>query len=372
MKVCLVVYKYGIPIDDPCVYPLGFMYISAVLKQKGHEVKVLNYNLFDYNFVKEVSNQDAVLFTGFEEFKNNIIRDAKICTSLGIHTVVGGALATFLSDEMLNYIDTVVVGEGEEVVEKALKVHGLLYGEVKNLDSLPFPDYEGFGIAEYQEQHDIKYMGVLTSRGCPFNCSFCSQTCEYQVRSLDSVFEEIYLYKVKYLTEMIIFNDNTFNINKERFMHICSRMKKAELSWGASIRVDVFDEEMAAAAKNSKCEYFVVGIESFNQERLNSLNKKIKVEEIFNTLNLLHKYSINYHGNVLVGFDNQSFDDIIYELNLIPRGYNVFPCFVYPFAGTLEGRKRGISKEQEDFLSAGFTKHIQNSGKYLYPVSVVV
>jgi len=352
MKICLVCHKYDVPLSDPCCYPLGFMYVSGVLKKQEHEVKVLNYNLFDYDFVEEVKNQDAVLFTGFEEFAKYIIRDAKICKELGIWTVVGGALATFLPEIMKKYVDQVVQGEFEET---------------SNIDFIPWPDYAGFGIEEYHKRHDNKYMGILTSRGCPYNCTFCSQTCKFRTRSLGKVFGEIEFYKRKYKIDTIVFNDNTFNLSKPRFMKVCEWLKGKNLEWGASIRCDIFDEEMVKAAKEANCYYFIVGIESFNQERLDKINKRVKVEDIYKTLDLLHKYKIKYHGNVLLGFEDESYADIAQEIKRIPEKYYVFPQLVQPFIGTKNGKNRLITDKQVEYLDKAFLDYIVSQGLYQYP-----
>ena len=352
MKVCLVCYKYGVPLDDPCCYPLGFMYVASNLKRQGHEIKVLNYNLWEYDFIEEVKDQDAVLFTGFEEFALQILRDAKFCKEMGIWTVLGGALATYIPEVIGKYVDQLWIGEFEET---------------SKIDDLPLPDYESFGIEEYHKRHEEKYMGVLTSRGCPYSCTFCTQICKFRVRSLGKVFGEIEYYKRKYNLDSIVFNDNTFNLSKSRFMKICSWLKGKGLKWGASIRCDIFDEEMVKAAKESSCNYFVVGVESFNQEKLDLMNKRIKVVEIYKTLDLLHKYKINYHGNILVGFENESYEDIANEVSIIPSGYNVFPVLVQPFVGTSNGKTRLITKKEEEFLNLEFSKYIENFEMYQYP-----
>ena len=352
MKICLVCYKYGVPLDDPCCYPLGFMYVSSVLKKQGHKVKVLNYNLWDYDFIEEIKDQDVVGFTGFEEFAKLIVRDSKICKELRIHTVLGGALATFLPKTMGKYVDQLCIGEFEET---------------SNIDQIPWPDYEGFGIEEYHKRHETCFMGVLTSRGCPFNCSFCSQTCKFRLRSLGNVFGEITYYKLKHEIKTLIFYDNTFNFSKSRFMKICNWLKEKGLNWSASIRCDIFNEEMVIAAKESGCTYFVVGVESFNQEKLDKMNKRIKVKQVYKTLDLLEEYEIGYHGNILLGFEDESYEDIIREINLLPSKYNVFPTLVQPFIGTGNGKNRLLTKAQEEFLSKEFESYINKKEMYQYP-----
>ena len=344
MNVCLVLYKYEVSLDDPCCYPLGFMYVSNYVRSLNHRVKVLNYNLWDYDFKEEIKNQDLVFFTGFEEFKDKILRDEQICRDAGVSTVVGGALATF--------------GGINEF-------QGIKYrGEVDKASQAFFPDYEGFGIEEYHKRHAQRYMGVLTSRGCPYSCTFCAQTCKFSLRKLDDVFLEVEYYILKYNLDAIIFNDNTLNINKSRFMNICKRIR---VPWGASIRCQPFDEEMAIAAVQSNCSYLIVGVESFNQDKLDRMNKKIKVKQIVRTLDLLNKYKIPYHGNILVGFENEKYSDIASEISGIPPQYSVFPVMVQPFIGTKEGRVRSVSTKSYRYLNKLFLQYAKDGGKTCYP-----
>jgi radical SAM superfamily enzyme YgiQ (UPF0313 family) len=347
MKITLVLHKYNVPLGDPCCYALGYMYVSAEYKHLGYDVKILNYNLYDYDFEKEIEGQDLVGFTGFEEFLPCIKRDAAICREMGIKTILGGGLATFRKEEMEGIADIVYPGEFE--------------------DGNLLPDYEGFGIEEYHKRHGWKYMGVLTSRGCPYSCTFCAQTCKFSLRPLESVFAEIDLYRQKYGVESIIFNDNTFNISKARYLAICKGMRERGLSWDAAIRCDNFDEEMAKASKDSGASYFVVGVESFNQAKLDRMNKQLKVEDIHSCLDLLHKYQIDYHGNILLGFEDESAEDIISEICGVPKGYKLFPTMVQPFVGTKNGKTRKIDQDTYNRFDTFFRDYIVRQGKYCYP-----
>lgn len=368
MKLTLICHKYGVSLSDPCCYPIGFMHVSAMLRHLGHRVTVLNFNLWEYDLAEELKGQDAVLFTGFEEFLPAIICDAALCREMGIKTILGGALATFKPQEMMQYVDTVVIGEGEVVLETALHSFGIVQGTKSDLAALPPPDYEGFGIDEYHRRHPFRYMGVLTSRGCPFSCRFCAHTCDYQTRDLSAVFDEIDGYHAKYGVSMIIFNDNTLNVTKARFMAICAGMKGRGLRWSAAIRADVFDEEMAAAFKASGGEYFVVGVESFSQAKLDAMNKRVKSDQIIITLDLLHKYRIDYHGNILMGFPGETQEMILDELLTMPQGYNVFPVLVQPFVGTITGA-RTLPPEQAAYIGDCFQRFAEGRGMNCYPMT---
>jgi anaerobic magnesium-protoporphyrin IX monomethyl ester cyclase len=365
VKIALVLPQYSVSLHDPCCFPLGFMTISAVLKQAGHNVKILNFNLQEYELEDELVGMDAALFTGFQEFTefNKIV--ASWCKEQGVHTVLGGAMATFKPEEMIQHFDTVIVGEGEEVIELALHSHGIVQGTKPNLGTVPSPDYEGFGIDRYNELHGTKYMGVLTSRGCPYRCKFCVQTCSFQFRKLASVFEEIDCYVATYGVTHIVFNDNTLNLVKDRWIELCEGMGERKLTWSAAIRVDRFDEEMAAAAKAGGCNYLVVGIESFNDNKLAAMDKKITSAQIILALDVIHKYKIGYHGNILLGLPGETYEDILSELECLPTQYNVFPVLVQPFVGT-SYQDRDISAEQATYLSETFRVYAESKGMNMY------
>ena len=205
---------------------------------------------------------------------------------------------------------------------------------------------------------------MLTSRGCPFSCTFCAQTCNFSFRGLDTVFAEIEAYKQSYGAEMIIFNDNTLNIKKGRWMDLCAGMR---MPWAAAIRTDCMDDEMMRAAKQSGASYFVIGVESFKQDKLDRMNKRTTVDQIYRTLDLCHKHGIKYHGNILLGLNGETYDEIMQELASLPAGYNVFPALVQPFVGTKEGTSRAITVEQRDGLQMMFRDFVESAGMYTYP-----
>lgn len=350
MKACLVLPNYGPNMmNDPCCYPLGFMYVSSFLKVLGYKVKVLNFNLFDYDLREEFKGQDAVCLTGFEQFleENKYIQG--IAHEVGAKTVLGGAMATFREKDMRKVFDAVVPGEIEDNLP---------------INVIPHPDYKGFGIEEYNRRHSVKYIGILASRGCPFCCVFCSHLCNYRERTLSKVEAELDAYIHDYDIKYVVFNDNTLNVTKERFLAICEMMRNKHVSWSAAIRCDVFDDDMAYAASNSGCQYFVVGVESFRQERLDKMNKRVKVDQVKTTLDLLHKYKIDYHGNIILGLDDETVEDITEEIEELPKGYNLYPVLAQSFVGTKVNSSLPV--DQRDHLNSIFSKYAESKGKYVY------
>lgn len=351
MKAALVLPKYEIKITDPCCYPLGFMYVSAFLKRMGITVKVLNFNIADYDLREELKGQDIVHFTGANEFLPAIKEAAAVAKEHGAKTIIGGVMANFAPELVTAICDTIVTGEIEGT---------------RPIDAIAWPDYEGFGIEEYHRRHDVRYMGILASRGCPFSCSFCAHVCKYRERRLDLVADEIDHYIRQYRIEYLVFNDNTLNVRKSRFLEVCDLMKPRKIAWSAAIRADKFDDEMAVRAKDSGCQYFVIGIESFRQDRLDRMNKRLKVEQLKRTLDALHRHNLNYHGNIILGLDNETVEDIAAEVSELPHGYNLYPVLMQPFCGVKATSK--LTLPQREYLNNIFMTYAATNGMEALPV----
>jgi hypothetical protein len=95
--------------------------------------------------------------------------------------------------------------------------------------------------------------------------------------------------------------------------------------------------------------------------------KGVTVKQIIDCLDLLNKHKINYSGNILVGFENDTYQDIATEVSRVPKRFKVFPVMVQPFIGTKNGHTRKVNKEEYDYLSGIFRQYVESSGKYLYP-----
>jgi len=327
MIVAIWVPKYNIEFDDPCCYPMGLMYISAVLKRDGHAVVVLNNNLYPHS-PEVLTYADAVLFTGFEETMPETIMLSTRLRSKGVHTILGGAYATFKTDEALKHFDVVVVGEGEHAFPTALRVRGTINAAPMAMSDIPLPDYAGFGIDEYHRRRDIRYMGVLTARGCPHSCTFCSSVCKFRVRDLRDVRAEVNRYIDTYNVSTIVINDNTLNTSLARLSDFCDMMRPMAIEWTAALRLDNLNEDLVRSARDSGLVYAVVGVESFDQQKLDAMNKSITVREVVAGLELLQKYAVPYTGNVLVSSE----EEIDNNMTLI-RKYRLYPTAIKKFVG---------------------------------------
>ena len=341
MKVCLISPPYNsavksvVGISSP---PLGLAYIASVLRQ-NHEVKIIDSNILNYTIgdVEEELrsfNPDVVGITSvtpsiYEAYK--VAETAKKvredCT-----VVLGGPHATFMPRETMEeckYIDIIVRGEGEETTRELIEniekgaplneVKGITFREkngiidteprlfIKNIDNIPFPSRDLLPMHLYKF-NGVKYTTMLTSRGCPFKCSFCSSSRLFggywRGRSPENVLEEMKTVYEEYGIRNIEFMDDTFTLNQERAEKICDEIIKQgwDISWGASSRVDTLSKRLVEKMKKAGCWILFLGIESGSQRILDTIGKRITLEQVKKAVKILKDAGIQVLGSFIIGF----------------------------------------------------------------------
>jgi anaerobic magnesium-protoporphyrin IX monomethyl ester cyclase len=278
---------------------LGPIYLGTILKNAGHDVVICNENMkdIDYDRIKDsdvvgISIMTSTAPRGYEISQK--IRELNPKTRV----LIGGSHATFLPEEAAEYADNVVTGEAESVIIDLVE-HGssekIIAGKpVENLDELPFPDFSLIDGLEKQ-----KVTPVSTSRGCPFDCTFCSVTAmfgrKYRYRSTDSVIKELSRMKHR----KIFFYDDNFDANKSRTSELLHKMIQHKITpqWIAQTRASVTkDEEFVKLMSKSNCWQLCIGFESLNPDSLKKYNKKQTPDDVKNCIRVLHKYKIRVHG----------------------------------------------------------------------------
>jgi len=341
MKVCLISPPYSsavksvVGITSP---PLGLAYIASMLRQ-NHEVKIidssiLNYTIGDVERELRSFNPDVVGVTSvtpsiYEAYK--VAETAKKvredCT-----VILGGPHATFMPRQTMEeceYIDIIVRGEGEETtrelienIEKGVplnkvmeitfrKENGIIDTEprpfIKNIDDIPFPSRDLLPMHLYKF-NGVKYTTMLTSRGCPFGCSFCSSSRLFggywRGRSPENVLEEIKTVYGEYGIRNIEFMDDTFTLDQKRAEKICDGIIEQgwDISWGASSRVDTLSKELAEKMKKAGCWIIFLGIESGSQKILDTIGKRITLEQAKKAVEILKDAGIQVLGSFIIGF----------------------------------------------------------------------
>ena len=317
MRLAAIIPKYAVSIHDPCCYPLGFGYVIASLLDAGHAVDVFNLNLFDPPSHADLPKYDAVLTHGFDESIYDIAEIGQLCRLMGVKSIIGGGMATYEPELISKLYTSVIAGEAEKTVHMALHETGIMQGELADLKTISRPAYEAIGIDEYHRQHDHRYMGIMSSRGCPHNCTFCRNLCQFRCAPLDRFFAEVDEYQAKWKIEHLVIYDNTLNVSRGRLNRIIEGLKGRGISWSACLRADNIEESDVARMKDAGCNLVLVGIESLRQEKLDQYNKQVTVEQVDRTLTWLEKHRIAYTGGVFLGTGTDTMQDVETDLQLI-------------------------------------------------------
>jgi radical SAM superfamily enzyme YgiQ (UPF0313 family) len=341
MKICLISPPYNsavksvVGVSSP---PLGLAYIASVLKQ-NHEVKIIDSNILNYA-IEDVErrlrsfNPDVVGITSVTPSIYEAYKVAEIAKKVreDCKVILGGPHATFMPRQTMEeckYIDIIVRGEGEETIKELIKniekgtplneVKGITFREknkiidteprpfIKNIDDIPFPSRDLLPIHLYKF-NGVKYTTMLTSRGCPFKCSFCSSSRLFggywRGRSPENVLEEMKIIYEEYGIKNIEFIDDTFTLNQERAEKICNEIIKQgwDISWGASSRVDTLSKKLVEKMKKAGCWIVYLGIESGSQEILNAIGKGITLEQVKKAVKILKDVGIQVLGSFIIGF----------------------------------------------------------------------
>jgi radical SAM superfamily enzyme YgiQ (UPF0313 family) len=314
LRVCLVSPPYEsdvksvVGVSSP---PIGLAYLASVLRDE-HDVKVLDANILGYslNDVKKGLKEfypDIVGITSVTPSIYQAYQVAKIAKSIrnDCKVIVGGPHATFLPDQTLReckYIDIIVRGEGEETIRELIeafekggweRVKGITFRKgnfiasneprpfIKDIDEILFPSWDLLPMDKYQFCGQ-SYASMLTSRGCPFNCSFCASSRLFggfwRGRSPENVVEEIRILHEKFGIENIEFVDDTFTLDKKRAERICDKIVKEglDISWGASSRVDTLSSGLVEKMRRAGCWILFLGIESGCQKILDAVRAQDK------------------------------------------------------------------------------------------------
>jgi len=259
-----------------------------------------------------------------------------------ILVVVGGAHVTFQDEQVLREcpeIDVVVRGEGEvtmnmlmERISESRSIDDVPGTTVRrgnttirnpdmpyivNLDELPFPDYETLDLPSYFPKGK-RIAPMITSRGCPYQCTFCSSSRitgkRWRGRSPENVIQEMQLLVDKYGVQDITFLDDLFTFDHRRVQDICSHMiqDSSDIGWTCSSRADFIAKypEMTNWLKKAGCHTIYIGAESGSQRILNRIKKGIRVDQIISAVKRAKRVGLEVVLSFILGIPGETKDDI--------------------------------------------------------------
>ncbi len=371
-------------------FPLGLGYIAAYLREKGDRVSICEPEAQGVN-VRDVVKREKPDIVGITSATPNF-RDAmwiayEVKEIGNILVVYGGAHASALPEWIVDnfdgWIDHVVVGEGELAMEEITGSGSdeviIQKSPIQNLDSLPYPardliPQELF----YPSMHNRRRKRcatILTSRGCPFNCSFCASFLtmgkKYRTHSAEYVVSEILHLKSAYGIQQLIINDDTFTLNRERLVKICELMIRENLNieWFCFSQIPNMNVEILNLMRRAGCYNIGFGVESadwfLRKDMGGKVFKNLKCREVFDAANAA---GMKTQAFFVFGESSDVDADVKFAKSLNPT--LVFFNMLMPFPGTREfdriyGDTDPGEIDWENFVAIG-TQAIVGDPKALY------
>ncbi|MCW4005950.1 MAG: B12-binding domain-containing radical SAM protein [Candidatus Bathyarchaeota archaeon] len=347
--------------------PLGLMYMAAVLDKAGFEVEILDAFMFDapprnVGDTIEVGMTYEQLQQEIQKRKPHIIgignpfstqiehakKVASVAKSLDpqVLTVVGGPHVTVMPKEFLDEaqaVDVAVIGEGEYTMLELAKaaaekkafdrVTGIAYRKngkvtvtpprpfIVDLDALPYPAYHLVDMEQYLNPVKIEYrsfksrsISMITSRGCPYNCCFCSVHLHmgktFRAHSPKYVADHIQYVIDKFGVKTLFFEDDNLTFDQKRFEAICDKMleRKINVNWETpnGIRADRLNLELLKKMKKSGCKSAFFGVESGDQYVLdNIIHKDLDLKRVEETVKLCKQIGLKSGAFFVIGFPGE-------------------------------------------------------------------
>ena len=292
----------------------GPLILGGILKKAGYDVEVYEELNGSVDYDKLIPTTDIFCISimtasaerGFE-LADRIHREGHA------RVLMGGFHATCCPEECAKHADQVLTGEGEKIILDVVEgrltdkiVRGI---PIENLDEVPFPDYSIL-------KTPCQAANVISTRGCPFRCTFCTTSrmfAPYRKRSIDNVIAEIRMYKqmgFKYLN----FEDDNFTADKERAKEICRRMIAEGLTFKETFffgRTDMAnDEELLTLLHDAHLTRVLICIESLNQKALDSVNKHQNIENIRRAGEACRRHGIRLIASIVLGLDEDTAEDM--------------------------------------------------------------
>ena len=355
---------------------LGIGYMAAVLEQHGYDVDVLDASALEltYDEIGEEilkRNPDIISISALTPTIGVALDSADKIKQVKPDTIVvlGGYHPTFEYESVLAEpsVDLVVIGEGEYTLLELVQtieangdltnVKGLAFHDeddgslvltpdrevIQNLDELPFPAFHLFPMEKYRILNiSTNVATIITTRGCPMQCSFCSSAAlhgnKLRRRSYENVVDEVELRLKEQNIDTIAFMDDTFTLNKRFVKDFCAEIKRRNLKfwWGCTSRVDTLDEDLLQTMKDAGCITIFIGVESADQQMLEKMNKNITVSKTEKAFKLIRKIGIRSIASCVIGMPEdtrESMEKTIKFVKKLNPNYALY-SLATPYPGT--------------------------------------
>jgi anaerobic magnesium-protoporphyrin IX monomethyl ester cyclase len=369
----LLIYPYFN--DDYAIFkfpPLGIGYIASYVRDfGGYSVAIIDSTFMSEEDVVAKArnlNPRVIGIYSMLTMKASSLSIAKQLKGSANLIIAGGPLPTASPETFLDDFDLIVLGEGEETVldilksldkgESPFKIEGICYKDAQNgelvlkpcrtprkdIDAYPFPARELFDHKAYMEyfrkHHGYTITSMITSRGCPFNCDFCSRPVfgtSFRSRSPSNIVDEIETI-IPYAYDRLWLADDIFPISKKFGISVCDEIIKrdVDMPWECLCRADIMNKDIALKMKNAGCYRVFFGLESGNNNILKVMNKRLTVEQARRAVEVVKSVGIKTGAFFILGYpgeSNETMLDTIRFASSLPLDY-LSLTIPYPIPGT--------------------------------------
>lgn len=398
-------------------FPLGLASISSTLRQHGHQVFCLNLNNYDieerHSRLEKILTENKIDVVGTGGLSMTLTSVEAIFKAVRrlsptVKAVLGGGIVTADPFQIFHYVkpDYGVLGEGEETMVELMAtlesqtvfvgdIPGLIHWSdgtmVKNIErppipdlqALPDPDLEGFGMRDYldiQQENTFDYhltssgtgrrLPISASRSCPYKCTFCFHPLTQSYRKLppEYIVDRILVLKEMYDVTFFAIYDELFDYKLQRIQLFCEQLleRNANIGWTCQLRVNKINLELLMLMKQAGCVWISYGFESGSDTILSSMQKKISASEIKIATELTRQAQIAIQANFLFGDPDETVETVHETVEFKNNNELHFIDWsaMIPFPGTQIFQlclDRGLIKD-----SISFTKTISNASTFLW------
>lgn len=354
--------------------PLGLLYLSSHLKQKGFDVAVFDATFTDRESFARLLDEKRPGIVGFSVnmmTKLHVLPMIRAAKERHCLVIVGGPDPPYYAEEYIEFgADIVVIGEGEQTLEELLPilsarrferlstVSGIAFKDadgtvrrtparalLQDLDMLPYPDRAAVDMSRYidvwRAQHGGSSISLITARGCPYSCTWCSHSVygkTLRKRSPARVADEVELLRDTYQPDMLWYADDVFNINHAWLFQYASELKRRNITlpFECICRADRMNEEVVAALRAMGCFRLWIGSESGSQRLLDTMKRGVTAGQVQAMTRLAKSYGIETGMFLMWGFEDESVEDIAMTIEHVKKANPdlVLTTVSYPIKGT--------------------------------------
>lgn len=354
--------------------PLGILYLSSYLKAAGYDVGVFDSTFQEPDTFRQVMERERPPVVGIYAnlmTRGSAVRLARLCRSLGSIVVAGGPEPANYPEEYLSRgVDVVVAGEGEGTLEELLPhlvcgetrglahIRGIIYRRedgqiertearpfIQDLDRLPFPDRDAIDIDAYarawRERHGHSSVSLITARGCPYTCTWCSHSVfgsSHRRRSPYNVAEEVALVLDRYRPDMLWYADDVFTISHQWLSLYAQELARRGICipFETISREDRLDENAIRTLADMGCFRLWVGAESGSQRLLDRMQRRTDARRVPEVVRLLQRHGIEAGLFIMLGYEGEERADLDATVEMLreARPDHFLTALAYPVKGT--------------------------------------